>query len=121
MIRLLNILPGGRNDTIRCELYYISVEFLPYHEAISYRWGMQELSVTVQCNGQPLGITDIVSAAIAAIGLKDTILLIWADAICIDQASIEERSSQVPLMLLIYPNAALVQVWLEEDTPAKTC
>ena len=40
--------------------------------------------------------------------------VIWIDAICIDQSSIEERNSQVLLMRHIYRNATLVQVWLGE-------
>jgi hypothetical protein len=36
----------------------------------------------------------------------------WIDAICIDQSNLEERSSQVKMMHLIYKKADAVLVWL---------
>lgn len=40
--------------------------------------------------------------------------VVWIDAICIDQSSIEEHNSQVLLMRHIYRNATLMQAWLGE-------
>jgi hypothetical protein len=37
---------------------------------------------------------------------------IWIDAVCIDQSNLEERSSQVKMMHLIYKNADAVLIWL---------
>lgn len=37
---------------------------------------------------------------------------IWADAICIDQSKLAERSQQVQLMRQIYQSASVVLVWL---------
>ena len=120
VIRLLNIFPGRKSDPIACELRYSSLEHLPYYQAISYCWEGQDPSVTIDCNGRPLRITENLSAAIIALRHEDKSLLVWADAICIDQASIEEKNSQVPLMRLIYQNAALVRVWLGNDTTAQS-
>ncbi|KAJ6439664.1 lariat debranching enzyme [Purpureocillium lavendulum] len=39
-------------------------------------------------------------------------MLIWADAICINQADIEEKSAQVSIMDRIYSNATYVVAWL---------
>lgn len=121
VIRLLKVLPGRERDPIVCELHYIALDHSPYYEAISYCWGSQVNSVTIDCNGQPLRITENLSAAIMALRPRGESLLVWADAVCIDQESIEEKNSQVPVMRLIYQNAAKVQVWLGHDTPAKTC
>ncbi|UNI20151.1 hypothetical protein JDV02_006269 [Purpureocillium takamizusanense] len=38
--------------------------------------------------------------------------LIWADAICINQADVDEKSAQVSIMDRIYSNAAYVVAWL---------
>ena len=121
VIRLLNILPGCKSDPIVCELQYVYCDSLPCYEAISYCWGTQNPSVTIECNHQALRITKNLNSAIATLRREDVSLLLWADAICIDQASIEEKNSQVPLMRLIYEKAAVVQVWLGEDTPAESC
>src|SRR5690349_15461535 len=37
---------------------------------------------------------------------------LWADAICINQKDLEERSSQVQLMTRIYSEASAVLIWL---------
>ncbi|KAL8967869.1 MAG: hypothetical protein Q9197_005188 [Variospora fuerteventurae] len=95
LIRLLNILPGQKSDPI----------------------GGQQPSVNIQCDLQPLHITGNLNAAITALRLEDKSLLLWADAICIDQSSVEEKNCQVPLIRLIYQQAAVVQIWLGDDTP----
>ena len=41
---------------------------------------------------------------------------IWIDALCIDQASVEEKSSQVTLMGEIYELASVVLIWLGPAT-----
>ena len=118
VIRLLNVFPGSGNDPIACELCYVPPEHPPHYQAISYCWEGQEPSVTISCNGQPLRITENLSAAITALRREDKKLLLWADAICIDQASVEEKNSQVPLMRSIFQNAAIVHAWLGDDTPS---
>ena len=46
---------------------------------------------------------------------------LWIDSICIDQTSLDERSSQVALMGEVYRDAARVVVWLgEKDAAAET-
>ena len=121
VIRLLNIQPGCKSDPIVSELHYVCCDSLPRYAAISYCWGAQKPSVTIECNRQPLRITENLNSAIETLRREDVSLLLWADAICIDQASIEEKNSQVPLMRLIYEKAAVVHVWLGEDDPAKSC
>ena len=39
-------------------------------------------------------------------------LQIWADAVCINQNDLEERSSQVSMMCDIYKDAQQCQIWL---------
>jgi len=41
-------------------------------------------------------------------------ILVWADALCIDQAGVEERNSQVQPMARIYRQAEMIVVWLGE-------
>jgi hypothetical protein len=40
--------------------------------------------------------------------------VLWVDAICIDQGSAAEKSTQVPLMDKIYAAASRVIIWLGE-------
>lgn len=49
--------------------------------------------------------------------LKDnTSGFLWIDAICINQADLEERSAQVRIMPQIYSKADCVNVWLGDDS-----
>jgi hypothetical protein len=56
----------------------------------------------------------------ALVPLRDSVSPIrpWVDAVCINQASISERNSQVPLMRDICSTAAKVLIWLEEGNNA---
>jgi len=47
-------------------------------------------------------------------------VLLWVDAICINQADIQERSNQVAMMLDMYKNARKTLVWLGEDEGCDT-
>ncbi len=42
-------------------------------------------------------------------------MVVWIDAICIDQANIDERSKQVLRMGRIFQQADRVLVWLGDD------
>ena len=44
--------------------------------------------------------------------LTDRSLQIWADAVCINQNDVDERSSQVSIMSDIYQEAKKCQIWL---------
>jgi hypothetical protein len=51
-------------------------------------------------------------AALKSLRRVDDDMVIWADAICINQANEREKEHQVPLMDQIYLNAASVLIWL---------
>ncbi|KAI1342453.1 heterokaryon incompatibility protein-domain-containing protein [Xylariaceae sp. FL0016] len=82
--------------------------------AISYRWGDMANPETIFCNGMPFKIQNSLYGALLEIWSQKPGALLWADAICIDQIDIEERSSQVKLMGSIYEKATSVVVWLGE-------
>ena len=42
-------------------------------------------------------------------------VLVWADAIRINQHDVEERNVQVSIMREIYQNSQAVQIWLGEE------
>ena len=121
LIRLLCVNPGQKHDPIVCTLEYATAESSIHYEAVSYCWGGQSSTILIDCDEQPLLITENLNAAIVNVRRNDECLLIWADAICIDQSSIAEKNCQVPLMRQIYSNAAIVHIWLGADTPLGSC
>ena len=84
VIRLLNIRPGCKSDRIVSEVHYVCCDSLPRYAAISCCWGEQKPSVTIECNRQPLRITENLNSATGTLRREDVSLLLWADAICID-------------------------------------
>ena len=71
----------------------------------------------VELHGRQWEITSNLNAALRHLRDVSEELLIWVDALCIDQSSVDERNSQVLLMKSVYSKAAMVRVWLGESTP----
>jgi hypothetical protein len=63
---------------------------------------------------QSILITRNLHAALNDLRYKDRERILWADALCINQSDLVERTHQVSLMSSVYGRAALVIVWLGE-------
>ena len=97
----------------------------PYpYEAISYTWGTDtrtpySLTVDDKCT---IGLTAHLNYVLRKIVRPDTSVLVWIDAICINQADrdSEEKAQQIQLMPNIYRTAKRVQIHLgpeADDSP----
>lgn len=118
-IRLLELLTDSDTDDIKCYLHTYELDNVPEFEALSYVWGDPKVTTTITCNGHPLDITINLSRALQRL-IQLGSHLIWADAICINQLDLEERSHQVPLMGDIYEAASRVMIWLGPDDSQKS-
>jgi len=113
--RLLTILPAlNGDDPLLCECHSFDIDEAPPYEALSYVWGDSSPSANIWCNGQCIEIGPSLSQALKRLRYRESKRIIWADAICIDQADEGEKSHQVPLMGSIYSLARRVVVWLGE-------
>ncbi|RYO67586.1 hypothetical protein AA0113_g4446 [Alternaria arborescens] len=110
-IRLVKFLPG---PVPICKIVTVEVEKAPPYVALSYTWGSKNLSRVILANGAEIHITANLAEAIDAIFIFATErnMMFWADSICINQADVHERSSQVRLMNTIYRSAEMVAIWL---------
>jgi hypothetical protein len=90
---------------------------LPSFNALSYVWGNPARTHEVIIDGKRLGITENLYKALRDVQ-KDAIGVeyIWADAICICQDDLAERSAQIPLMREVYHAASYVLIWLGTPT-----
>ncbi|KAE9365613.1 HET-domain-containing protein [Stipitochalara longipes BDJ] len=68
----------------------------------------------ITMNGQTVRVLQNLRAALAAIRDIEKPRMIWIDALCINQADVDERSKQVAIMDKIYHRATKVLVWLGE-------
>jgi len=107
--------PTGGSSKVRICLFEASFDDYTEYEAVSYAWGRDAASSTIRCNGKDLGVTPNVEAIIRVLSTRtDSTGVFWIDSICINQASISEKNTQVPRMSSIYSEARLVWVWLGE-------
>jgi hypothetical protein len=115
-IRLLRIQPcsnSTENDnSIKCDLETISLKNQPQYTALSYTWGDQSVKFPISVNGKTVHVTENLNDALLRLRNSSPYLVLWIDAICINQQDEYEKSWQVNLMLQIYREAARVLVWL---------
>ncbi|KAK5713359.1 hypothetical protein LTR17_017604 [Elasticomyces elasticus] len=110
-IRLLTLRPArSRSEPLSMELAVVSLDNSPAFAAISYCWGHEKITISVQ--GFDFEIPLTLYVALLHIRGDKAALVIWADVICINQKDEEERTSQVSLMGETYRLAEEVLIWL---------
>ncbi|KAH7310683.1 heterokaryon incompatibility protein-domain-containing protein [Stachybotrys elegans] len=122
-IRVLRLEPSPhRTAELRCRLVAVSLDESPKFWALSYTWDAESPSYPVVCidgsSDLRLDITPNCAAALRHLRDATEERTLWVDGICINQLSVEERSSQVGLMGEIYLGAEKVVVWLGEGDQA---
>jgi len=115
IIRLLQLHPGSWSDPISINIFITELEFAPQYEALSYVWGDPLERVPILCNGRTLKITRNLHSAFRRVRLHDRPRVLWADAVCINQQHLVERSHHVAFMGDIYSLANKVLVCLGKD------
>jgi hypothetical protein len=117
-IRLLTIHPVDPHDTfsLHCSLVQLSLDHHPVCHALSNAWSDVSnnlLPEEITVDGKQLTVGPNLAAALKARRERDLgHVPIWIDAICINQADINEKSDQILRMRQIYAQAVLVTVWL---------
>ncbi|KAH7074072.1 heterokaryon incompatibility protein-domain-containing protein, partial [Paraphoma chrysanthemicola] len=133
-IRLLDILPLGNDGIIRCKIRHSTLatpiapktstnwNCAPSYTCLSYVWGSDDSMKMIMVNDERFPVRENVYRFLQKyVNGKDSIDVeacaksIWIDALCIDQASIQERNHQVQQMGRIYSQAQEVIVWLGDD------
>jgi hypothetical protein len=97
---------------VQCSLRTTSLLLRPHHEALSYVWGDAQDTRQLSLNGFSVAVTANLDAALRTFRMlaQGKPIVLWIDAICINQADDTERSHQVSMMREIY-TAAQVRVW----------
>lgn len=114
-IRFLTLSPGDPQDELHLELNITLLSIGKHYEALSYFWGspMLEVKVTVGVSANRyLLVTQNLATALRNLRHLHEPRVLWVDAVCIDQSSTAEQSSQVAMMSKIYQLATKVIVWL---------
>lgn len=83
------------------------------YEALSYAWGdVTPISTIEFPDKSHLPIAANLNAFLRCRRHHEDIIVLWIDAICINQADSKERSSQVQIMGKIYSLASCLSIWL---------
>jgi hypothetical protein len=106
-IRLLTVCAGAFEDEIRCKLNSISLEAKPTYMALSYCWGEQSDRGEVTVDEQKASVMKSLEIALRYLRDSRKDVVVWADAMCINQENLEEKSHQVRLMGDIYANGGI--------------
>jgi Heterokaryon incompatibility protein (HET) len=113
-IRLVTIKHDPDSDPIRCELHTTNLnECGLEYDALSYCWGSHEDRCEILLNCEVFLVTRSLFEALDRIrrsSSKDRVM--WIDALCINQADLDERSSQVRQMHKVYGQATTTLIWL---------
>ncbi|KAH7385581.1 heterokaryon incompatibility protein-domain-containing protein [Phaeosphaeria sp. MPI-PUGE-AT-0046c] len=114
-IRILQLAPGKKGDPfvgelITTQLDQKSIEY----DALSYMWGDPAPTDVIWISEKALPIANNLQNALAHLRHEDSPLIIWIDAICIDQNNEPERAQQVQLMGRLYGSAQMVRIWIYE-------
>ncbi|KAI4866128.1 HET-domain-containing protein [Hypoxylon rubiginosum] len=121
-IRVLTLLPGGFDEPLRVSVSTRSLDSNPIYNALSYVWGdpasARNPGNTISIDGSDFPVTTNLLAALRSLRpsaeAADPITL-WVDAVCINQADLDERGQQVSMMRDIYASAEQVVIWLGEE------
>jgi hypothetical protein len=123
--RVLLLQPNtNRSAELRCSLEEISMDTADKVEqrynALSYVWGAKIGTQPLICDGKTMLITPNCESALRHLRHTRKEVILWVDAICINQEYLAERAQQVPLMGNIYQRAFEVIIWLGEGTDSTT-
>lgn len=124
-IRLLSLTKKSSvtSGNVFCRLKNVKLDSNPVFIALSYVWGSTDSKKQITVNGQKLFVTENLYAALLVIidwqpmileslNVPAPKLLLWIDAICINQDDLNEKSKQVPRIASIFSSAFTTLVWM---------
>jgi hypothetical protein len=118
-IRLLRLFHApDPSYPIRCSLFNTTLSSAPPYIALSYSWGDKSGSQPIIVYSKTLSVTPNLKHALKRLRPKsgEPELVLWVDAICINQEDIPERNIQTANMRAIYQHASSVTVWLGSES-----
>ena len=115
--RLLLLHAGKARDPVRAELQLARLDEVvaPHYETISYCWGDATRTATIYLDKKKSSVPASSVAALSCVRLPDRDRIVWIDAVCINQADLDERAQQVAMMADIYSSSNGNLVYLGEE------
>lgn len=115
-IRVFTLFPGTGSKQVAGKLIKTSLNDAFSYDTLSYQWGDPTITSTINFGGDVgFKVTTSLEIALCNIRRPDHTIIIWIDAICINQQDIKERNHQVAMTRDIYSKAAAVRVWIDQE------
>ena len=115
-IRILALKPSSTltNAPLAASLFTFPFEEAPAFEAMSYTWGAPDNPGSIRIGSRSYAVRRSLYEFLFKIRRKDQVRLLWVDGLCIDQDDLDEKTSQVKDMGLIFARADTVLAWVGE-------
>lgn len=113
-IRLVRLLPAT-SAGVECELFESTLRNARDHyKALSYTWGETNPGerAIISINNFIIGVKANLYNALRRLRQRTQPVVLWVDALCIDQTNESERTQQVNMMRDIYAGSSEVIIWL---------
>ncbi|KAK5653791.1 hypothetical protein OQA88_7949 [Cercophora sp. LCS_1] len=115
-IRLLELSPGNELDRPKGRIVETRLDRAGRFRALSYRWGPStETSATLETPDGQVPLAASLHRALRRLRDPAEKLVLWVDAICINQNDDGEKKTQLRLMREIYRSAETVVAWLGDE------
>lgn len=111
---------SGHQKLVSCRLEHISLADKPNYTALSYTWGDSSTTHEIILNDQRFRVTinleyilrHLITEFQGAEGGDENAIVLWVDALCIDQHNEAERNHQVSQMDKIFKTATSTILWI---------
>ncbi|CAI6332668.1 unnamed protein product [Periconia digitata] len=117
-IRLISLHPASADVAatapIECDIEIVELSAKPEYEAVTYVWGTESASASVELAGRTVPISPTLHNALLRFRRPDRKRTLWIDQLCIKQDDLDEKMQQVRLMRTIYSSCTQCVVWMGE-------
>ncbi|KAI1455192.1 heterokaryon incompatibility protein-domain-containing protein [Annulohypoxylon moriforme] len=110
--RLMLLLRGTWHEQLECSLRVKRLDETLNYQALSYAWGSLNTSGSILIGGARKEITANLEKTLKHLRREKDDVVLWVDAVCIDQENMSERQAQVQIMRDIFSNATSVLAFL---------
>jgi hypothetical protein len=111
-VRILCLQPKTTGN-ISANLQVVSLaSTIRTYACLSYVWGSPTKTAAILIEGEELQVTPNLFSFLHHIQDATKVIVLWVDAICINQDDLEEKSHQVGMMGDIYSGCSYVHIWL---------
>ena len=115
-IRLFTLFPGEPNSQLRGMISIVPLKQSGHYRALSYIWGVDEQSMhTLITPEGTLRIRESLSATPHRLRLREAAVVLWIDALCVNQNNNHEKAKQIRLLGDIFQNATCTLAFLGAD------